>query len=225
MSASQVISCSGRHVAKSCILYDAKHTHTRTHTHAIQCDPFFVPMVHTKGDQSWVFTGRTDVEAETPILWPPHAELTHWKRPWCWERLKAGGEGDDRGWDGWMASPTRWTGVWVDSGSWWWTGRPGVLWFAESQRVRHDWATELNWKFHCSTPQRPLLSFNCFPLVFTSILLKLTMLLLDFLVFNINYWFLCCGKWEFNPFLPPSFTHMPDTQTHTHTQSLAPSSG
>ena len=71
-------------------------------------------------------------------------EPTHWKRPWCWERLKAGGEGDDRGWDGWMASPTRWTWVWVSSGSWWWTGRPGVLQFMGSQRVRHDWATELN---------------------------------------------------------------------------------
>ena len=67
---------------------------------------------------------------------------THWKRSWCWEGLKAGGEGDDRGWDGWMASPTRWTCVWVDSG-WWWTGGPGVLRFMGSQRVRHDWATEL----------------------------------------------------------------------------------
>ena len=72
-------------------------------------------------------------------------ELTHWKRPWCWEGLGAGGEGDDRGSDGWMASPTRWTWVWVNSGSWWWTGRPGVLRFMGSQRVRHDWATELNW--------------------------------------------------------------------------------
>ena len=71
--------------------------------------------------------------------------LTHWKRPWCWERLKAGGEGDDRGWNGWMASPTRWTWVWVNSRSWWWTGRPGVLQFMGLQRVRHDWATELNW--------------------------------------------------------------------------------
>ena len=61
------------------------------------------------------------------------------------ERLKAGGEGDDRGWDGWMASPTQWTCVWVDSRSWWWTGRPGVLRFMGSQRVRHNWATELNW--------------------------------------------------------------------------------
>ena len=72
-------------------------------------------------------------------------ELTHWKRPWCWEGLGAGGEGDDRGWDGWMASLTRWTWVWVNSGSWWWTGRPGVLRFMGSQRVGHDWATELNW--------------------------------------------------------------------------------
>ena len=72
-------------------------------------------------------------------------ESTHWKRPWCWERLKAGGEGDDRGWDGWMASPTQWTWVWVNSGSWWWTGRPGVLQFMGFQRVRHDWVTELNW--------------------------------------------------------------------------------
>ena len=73
-------------------------------------------------------------------------ELTHLKRPWCWERLRAGGEGDDRGWDGWMASPTQWTWVWVDSRSWWWTGRPGVLQSMGSQRVGHDWATELNWK-------------------------------------------------------------------------------
>ena len=72
-------------------------------------------------------------------------ELTHWKRLWCWEGLGAGGEGDDRGWDGWMASLTRWMWVWVNSGSWWWTGRPGVLRFMGSQRVGHDWATELNW--------------------------------------------------------------------------------
>ena len=75
-------------------------------------------------------------------------ELTHWKRPWCWEGLGAGGEGDDKGWDGWMASPTQWTWVWVDSGSWWWTGRPGVLPFMGLQRVdmteRLNW-TELNW--------------------------------------------------------------------------------
>ena len=70
--------------------------------------------------------------------------LTHLKIPWCWERLKAG-EGDDRRWDGWMASLIQWTWVWVNSGSWWWTGKPGVLLSMGSQRVRHDWATELNW--------------------------------------------------------------------------------
>ena len=73
-------------------------------------------------------------------------ELTHWKRPWFWERLKAGGEGDDRGWDGWMASPTWWTWIWAASRSWWWTGKPGVLQSMGSQRIRHDWVTELNWK-------------------------------------------------------------------------------
>ena len=71
-------------------------------------------------------------------------ELTHWKRLWCWERLRAGGEEDDRGWDGWMASPTQWT--WVDSRSLWWTGRPGVLRLMESQRVGHNWATKQNWR-------------------------------------------------------------------------------
>ena len=73
-------------------------------------------------------------------------ELTHRKRPWwCLERLKAGGEGDDRGGDGWMSSPTQWTWVWVNSGSWWWTGRPGVLWSMGLQRVGHDCVTGLNW--------------------------------------------------------------------------------
>ena len=70
-------------------------------------------------------------------------ELTRWKRPWCWEKMKAGGEGDDRGWDGWMASLTQWMWVWASSSSWWWTGKPGVLQSVGSQRVRHDWATEL----------------------------------------------------------------------------------
>ena len=102
--------------------------------------------VHSKGDQSWVFIGRTDVEAETPILWLLDAKS--WLI-WCWERLRAGGEGDNRGQDGWMASLTQWTWVWVDSRSWWWTGRPGVLRFMGSQRVGHDWATELtDWVYH-----------------------------------------------------------------------------
>ena len=72
-------------------------------------------------------------------------ELTHWKRPWRWERLEAGGGGDDRGWDGWMASPTQYTWVWVNSGSWWWTGRPDVLWFMGSQRAGRYWEPKLNW--------------------------------------------------------------------------------
>ena len=76
-----------------------------------------------KGDQSWIFIGRTDVKVETPnTLATWCEEVTHLKRPWCWEKLKAGGEGDDRGWDGWMASPTGWTWVWASSRSWWWTG-------------------------------------------------------------------------------------------------------
>ena len=102
--------------------------------------------VHFKGDQSWVFIGTIDAKAETPILWPPHAKS--WftgkdpdpGRDWVQEE-----KGTDRGWYGWMTSLTRWTWVWVNSGSWWWTGRPGVLQFMGSQRVGHDWATELNW--------------------------------------------------------------------------------
>ena len=102
--------------------------------------------VNPKGNQPWIFIGKTDAEAETPILWPPDAKnWLIWKKTWCWERLKVGGGGDDRGWDGWMASRIRWTWVWVNSGSWWWTGRPGMLQSMGSQSVRHDWATELNW--------------------------------------------------------------------------------
>ena len=172
--------------------------------------------VHPKGNQSWLFIGRTDAEAETPILWPPDAknwlngkdpdarkdwrqeekgmtenEMVGWHHqldgheseqapgvgdgqgslacfsPWDrkeldmterrnWTRrywrteepgmlLSMWWEGDDRGWDGWMASLTRWTWVSVNSGSWWWTGRPGMLWFMGPQRVGHDWATDLIW--------------------------------------------------------------------------------
>ena len=85
------------------------------------------------------------LKLNSSILATSCEELTHWKRLWCWEGLGAGGEGDDRGWDGWMALPTQCTWVWVNSGSWWWTGRPGVLRFMGSQGVGHDWATELNW--------------------------------------------------------------------------------
>ena len=75
-------------------------------------------------------------------------ELTHWKRPWCWARLKTGREGDDRGWDGWMASLTWWTWVSVSSGNWWWRRKPGMLLSMGLQTVGHDLATELNWSFH-----------------------------------------------------------------------------
>ena len=94
------------------------------------------PEFHCK-DWCWSWTSNT------VTTWCE--ELTHWKRPWCWERLKAGGEGDDRGWGGWMASLAQWTWVWASSQSWWWTKKPWVLQSIGSQRVRYDWVTELNW--------------------------------------------------------------------------------
>ena len=99
--------------------------------------------VHPNGDQSWIFIGRTDGwswNSNTLATWCE--ELTHWKRPWCWERLKVGGEGGDREGDGWMTSLTWWTWVWASSRSWWWTGRPGVLQFLGLQR---DTTERLNW--------------------------------------------------------------------------------
>ena len=102
--------------------------------------------VPPKGNQSWIFVGRTDAEAETLLLWQPDARnWLIWKDPDTGKDWGAGGEGDNRGWDGWMASPTQWTWVWESSGNWWWTGRPGVLQSMKSQRVGHDWATERNW--------------------------------------------------------------------------------
>ena len=100
--------------------------------------------VNLKGNKSWIFIGRADSEAEMPILWPPDAKNWLTGKDQCWERLKVGGEGDDRGWDGWMASPTWWTWVWVSSGSWRWTGKPGMLQFMGSQSWTwlSDW-TEL----------------------------------------------------------------------------------
>ena len=106
--------------------------------------------VHPKVNQSWIFIGRTDVEAETPIFGHPMPRTDSFeKRPWCWERLKAGGEGDNRGQDGWMASRTQRTWSWAGSESWWWTWKPGMLQFMESQRVRHNWPIELNWTDRC----------------------------------------------------------------------------
>ena len=108
--------------------------------------------VHPKGKQSWIFTGRTDVEAETLILWPPDAK--DWftgKDPDAgkdWRQEEKG----TTGWDSWMASPTQCTWVWVNSGSWWWTGRLEVLQSLGSQRVGHDWSTELKWTDTFITP-------------------------------------------------------------------------
>ena len=78
-----------------------------------------------------------------------YEKATHWKRPWCWERLKAKGEGDNRGWDVWMASLTQWTWVWASSGRWWRTGKPRVLQSMGLQRVGHNWATERQMSFNC----------------------------------------------------------------------------
>ena len=89
--------------------------------------------------------GTREQIANIPWIIEKHLSLLHWKKPWCWEKLKVGGKGDGRGWDGWMASPTQWTWVWLNSRSWWWTGRPGVLQSMGLQRVGHDWVTELNW--------------------------------------------------------------------------------
>ena len=103
-----------------------------------------IKRVHPKGDQSQIFIGRTDAEAETPILWPPDGRIDSLEKTLMLGRLKVEGEGDDRKWDGWMASPTQWAWVWVNSRSWWGRGRPGVLQSMGSQRVGHDWdLTEL----------------------------------------------------------------------------------
>ena len=99
--------------------------------------------IHTKGNQSWIFIGRTDAEAETPTLWPADAKnWLIWKDPNAgkdWSQEEKG----KTGWDDWMAC--QWTWVWVNSRSWWWTGKAGVLQSMGSQRVRHDRETELNW--------------------------------------------------------------------------------
>ena len=123
--------------------------------------------VSPKGNQSWIFIGRTDAEAEAPIVWPPAVKNWLWKRSWCWERLKAG-EGDDRGWDSWMTSLTQWTWVWASSRSWWWIGKPGMLQFMGLQRVGHNWATEL-------TDQNSIAYFLCFKIKTLRIFLSFEM--------------------------------------------------
>ena len=105
--------------------------------------------VHPKGNQSWIIIGRTDDEAETPILWPPNGKnWLIWKYPDAgkdWRQEEKG----TTGWDSLMASLMQWTWVWASSRNWWWTGRPGMLQSMGSQRGRHDWATELtNWNDH-----------------------------------------------------------------------------
>ena len=119
--------------------------------------------MNPKGNQPWVFTGRTDAKAEVPILWPPDAKSQFiGKDPaWCWERLKAKEEEDDKGWDGWMASLTQWTWIWANSGRWWRTEKPGMLQSMGSQRVGHNLATEQQQSFHSSLwPNRLLFFFN-----------------------------------------------------------------
>ena len=104
--------------------------------------------VYLKGNQSWNIHWEEwcwSWNSNTLATWCE--DLTHLKRPWFWERLKAGREGDDRAWDGWMASQTQWTWVWVNSWSWWWTGRLGLLQSMGSQRVEHNWVPELKWTF------------------------------------------------------------------------------
>ena len=100
--------------------------------------------VHPKGNQSWIFIGRINAEAEVLILWLPDMKRRLIRKDSHWERLKAGGEGDDREQGGYMASLIQWTWVWVGSGSWWWTRKPGMLQSMGSQRAGHDWVTELN---------------------------------------------------------------------------------
>jgi len=105
-----------------------------------------VQPVHSKGDHSWVFFGRTDAKIETPILWPPDTKnWLIWKEPDAGKDWRCEDKGTTRGWDGWMASATQWRWVSVNSRSCWWTARPGMLQSMGSQRVGYDWATEQNW--------------------------------------------------------------------------------
>ena len=108
--------------------------------------------VNLKEDQPWIFSGRTDAEA--PVFWSSDANMTRWKSPWCWERLRAKGENGVRGWDGWTASLMQWTWTWANSGIRWGTGKPGVLQYMglQSRTQLGDWTTttckiDSQWKF------------------------------------------------------------------------------
>ena len=121
-------------------------------------------------------------------------ELTYWKRPWCWERLWAGGERDDRGWDGWMALLTRWTWIWTSSGSWWWTGKPGVLQSMESQRVGHDWATELNWNKRTFNVWMEIFRSCLMIIIFSMIIQFIWTVSSDYMVFSLVHPY--SAKWR-----------------------------
>ena len=101
--------------------------------------------VNPKGNQSWIFMGRTDAELKLYYFGHLMWRTDSLEKTLTLGKIAAGGEGDSRRWDGWMASLTQWTWVWASSGSWWWTGKPGVLQSMGSQRVGRDWVTELNW--------------------------------------------------------------------------------
>ena len=111
-------------------------------THESPLDTKEVKSVNPKGNQPWTFIGGTDVEAETPILWPPDVKSWSLEKALMLGKIEGRREGDDRGWDGWMASPTQWTSVWANSRRRWRTEEPGLLHSMGSKRVRHDLATE-----------------------------------------------------------------------------------
>ena len=117
--------------------------------------------VHSKGNQSWILIGGTDAEAEAPNTLATWCEEgTHQNRPWYWERLKAGGEGDNTGRNGWMTSPAQWTSVLASSGRWWKTAKPGVLQSMGLQRVGNNWATEQQQQITPFNQAAPLLEVD-----------------------------------------------------------------
>ena len=136
--------------------------------------------VPSKGSQSWIFIGRTDARAETPILWPPVAKnLLIWKDLML-ERIEGR---KSRGWQRmrWLDGiTTQWTWVWVNSGSWWWTARPGVLQSLGSQRVWHNWVTELSWIISIQFTNKTYLAQKCkaFALFLLSLILECVLPLL-----------------------------------------------
>ena len=101
--------------------------------------------VHSKGNQSWYSLERLLLKLKLQYFGHVMRRTDLFEKTLMLGKIEGRGEGDGRGWDGWMTLRTQWTWVWVNSGSWWWTGRPGMLRFMGSQRVGHDWATELNW--------------------------------------------------------------------------------